>query len=384
MSFTNPTPLRIGMVGTLFGKRFRVAGRVVLGMEQAGRVYYWDEFNLENVDGEPATLVFEANNSGANWRLFTLFQPECPITAEDAASKRLGDPLNLDGTDVHVTLLAKSRIYHIEGQGPEGEAVGEEANYFNAENGPKMVVVSWTGDEVECYRGVELSSATVKLAFNLSGPMPENSARFLDSTGFGRRRAKVIVGVLLAVLILLGFMAYKIDRGQQTVLKMSAPAMPLKLGSSGTLEAKTYRILGHSLVEIAQVGLRYQQHEFYLFDQEGSAALLICGFRPGTKEWFLFSPLQPAPSLTAQETAAKRAGESVNLDEQNVQVLQLFRSSILHTASAELMALGKAAVFYGFNGVSGRRLFLVRWNDGGIAFYQGKALKSKEVANAFH
>jgi hypothetical protein len=38
------------MAGEFFGKRYRVAGRVVLGAEEAGQVYYWTEFNLVGPD----------------------------------------------------------------------------------------------------------------------------------------------------------------------------------------------------------------------------------------------------------------------------------------------------------------------------------------------
>jgi hypothetical protein len=52
MSFENPTSLRIGMTGTVAGKSYRVVGRVVMGVEEAGQTYYWNEFNLQADDGE--------------------------------------------------------------------------------------------------------------------------------------------------------------------------------------------------------------------------------------------------------------------------------------------------------------------------------------------
>ena len=69
------------------------------------------------------------------------------MTAADAATKRVGDRLNLTGEDVRVTLRSTSRVYHIEGQAPEGVEVGDVANYFNAQAGNDMQVVSWTGDD---------------------------------------------------------------------------------------------------------------------------------------------------------------------------------------------------------------------------------------------
>src|SRR5436190_8171377 len=120
MNLPNRTPIHAGMAGEFFGKRYRVKGRVVLGENEGGQTYYWTEFNLVDDKDESADLVFEETDSGAEWRFFVLFEPEYPITAEDARSKRVGDRLNLDGTDVIINLVSRSRIYHIEGQGAEG------------------------------------------------------------------------------------------------------------------------------------------------------------------------------------------------------------------------------------------------------------------------
>ena len=57
LSYSNPTPIRIGMTGNLSGKQYRVVGRVVLGEEEDGDTYYWNEFNLESDGGDVATLV---------------------------------------------------------------------------------------------------------------------------------------------------------------------------------------------------------------------------------------------------------------------------------------------------------------------------------------
>jgi hypothetical protein len=66
-----------------------------------------------------------------------------------------------------VTLVQRSRVYYIEAEAPEGENVDSIANFFNAEAGDVMQVVSWTGDEVEYYNGILLSPRAVQQAFNL-------------------------------------------------------------------------------------------------------------------------------------------------------------------------------------------------------------------------
>ncbi|HEY5481022.1 MAG TPA: DUF4178 domain-containing protein, partial [Verrucomicrobiae bacterium] len=72
MSYNNPTPIRIGMTGNLSGKQYRVVGRVVLGEEENGETYYWNEFNLESDGDDEATLVYEETETAGEWRLFHL------------------------------------------------------------------------------------------------------------------------------------------------------------------------------------------------------------------------------------------------------------------------------------------------------------------------
>ena len=76
MSLENPTRLRIGMHGDFAGKDFRLIGRVVMGVDVDGEIYYWNEFNLQTKDGESATLVYEETERGGEWRLFTRFEPD--------------------------------------------------------------------------------------------------------------------------------------------------------------------------------------------------------------------------------------------------------------------------------------------------------------------
>jgi len=151
-----------------------------MGESESSETYYWNEFNLETSTGEEATLVFEQTDAGGQWRLFTLFDPEYPMTAADAATKRVGDRLNLTGEEVRVTFRGSSKVYYVEGRAPEGEDVGTVAEYFNAGSGAVMQVVSWTGDEIEFYNGVSLSRGVVNSAFNLP-PEPSGFAKTFSS-----------------------------------------------------------------------------------------------------------------------------------------------------------------------------------------------------------
>ena len=84
--------------------------------------------------------------------------------AREAGLKKVGDRVNLDGVSAEVTVVDQTRVYEIEGKAPDWVSVGDVAQYFNAEAGGKMWVVSWSGDEVECYRGMQLHPGAVAQA----------------------------------------------------------------------------------------------------------------------------------------------------------------------------------------------------------------------------
>ena len=396
MSFANQTPLRIGMKATFNGTRYRLAGRVVMGMDDGGETYYWNEFNLVNDGGESATLVFEETERGGTWRLFTLFEPEYPMTAADAATRRVGDQLNLDGHDVRVTLVDESRVYEIEGEAPEGVEIGDVAHYFNAEAPNRMLVVSWTGDEVEYYRGVTLKDGTVASAFNLTVERFRGPSRSAAGSAFFSARSALnetpstpgavmkIIGVFLVIVIsLAAYASCRSSSRRAGVVKTSAPAAPLTVGSVGKLNDKTWNLVGHAVVEIAQVGRVFDRHEYRLADDERNEALLVYGLKPGERAWTLFTPLQPLSSLAPQQAALLRVGVLVNLDGYVAPVTELFQSTIRQIEGPGFTDWKTGAVSYGFSAQTNSILLLARWDETGIAFHRGLPLQTKEVTAAF-
>ena len=394
MSFANPTPLRLGMSATFNSTRYRVAGRVVMGVDVGGSTYYWNEFNLVSDGRESATLVFEETESGGTWRLFTTFEPEYPMTATDAATRRVGDELNLDGRDVRVTLVEESRVYHIEGQAPEGVEVGDVAHYFNAEAANRMLVVSWTGDEVEYYRGVNLKSGTVASAFNLrleqfNRPSPSAGGSFFSAGSLLNEGQSApglpmkIIGVALVIVISLASYASCRSSGRRAaVVKTHAPAAPLTLGGEGKLNEKTWHLVGHAVVEIAQVGRIFDRHEYRLTDEAQNEALLVCGLKPGEREWTLFKPLQPLSPLSPPQAAALRVGAMADVDGYVAPVTELFQSTIRQMDGTGLADWKSGAVSYGFSARTNSILLLARWNETGITFFRGEFLSAKEVTAA--
>jgi hypothetical protein len=372
------------MTGNLSGTQYRVVGRVVLGEREEGETYYWNEFNLESYDGEEATLAFEETERGSEWRLFQMFEPEYPMTAEDAATRRAGDPLNLEGTQVFIRLAAESRVYHIEGKAPEGVEVGDVAHYFNAVSGNTMIVVSWTGEEVECYKGFDLSPTTVSSAFNVRLEGFSSLLRAAGGKGHFTGGVAGLVGTLIVVAVtLVGFRSFTSGRRPVAFVKTQAPGSLLALGKTGTLDGARYQVQSHLLVEVAMVGRKFDRHEYVLSDEAGAKALLLRGSKPGVADWWLIQPIEPATPLSPQQAAAVQWGQTVNVGGMTAKVSELFQSTIRQADSPEASELNIGNTYFGFSGAAQEAQLLVRWNTNNINFFEGKRLSEKEVAAAF-
>lgn len=382
MNFANPTKISLGMTATFFGRTFRVIGRSVLGETEESGTYYWQEFNLETSGGEYADLVFEESGSGGQWKLFEMFDPRTPMTSKEAAEKREGDLVNLDGTPLRVTLVDRSRVYFVEGKVPEGVAVGQQANYFNAEEGDKMIVVSWTGDEVEFYSGRTIPSGAVAAAFNMAGVARLGFTATQGRSFLHTRTLRPIMffGLFVAAFIFM-FPSLPSTRRAPAVIVLPAAPPPLAAGESGVLAGRRYRIAGHAVVEVAQVGLCFLRHEYELNDDDNNNSILISGANGAN--WILCAPMEPPVPLTPQGAAALSAGQIVKLDGDSARIGQLFRSTIREADEVSSKMHRPGDVLYGFSGQMKSNTLIVRWNATNITWLKGTALTDRAVKAAF-
>lgn len=395
MSFDNPTPLRIGAAGTLNGWRIRVTGRLVMGMEDGGETYYWNEFVLDDDAGNFATLVFEEAEDGAEWKLFRAFTPSQPLTAREAATKRVGDQVTLDGTPARITLVDQSRVYHIEGAAPDGVEVGDVANYFNVDTGGRMLVASWTGDEIEFYEGLDAPAASVADAFRIPRDAAPGTASYFEtatrnasassSTSSGTF-TKIVLGLLGVASFFAAYSCYfggrlpTFNSGPRT--RIAAPPLQLPTGAEGSLAQHSYVIDGRALVEIARVAGRHDRREYFLHDEAGQPALLVNGLSGGAKEWHLFRPVAAPADMTPYDAATRRKGAPVTTDGLTLQVADLFQSK---TASADGPGGNRAlpgAVQYGFVATGASEWLVARWTENQIQFLRGSAVPEADVIAA--
>ena len=341
MNHPNPTPLRLGATGFLDGQSYRVVGRVVVGMEEAGETYYWQEFNLVDRTGLNATLVWE----DGEWKLFTLFEPRHPLTAPEAAGKRLGETVNLDGQPTPITLVDESRVYFIEGVAPEGIEVGDIAHYFNADAGDRMIVASWTGDEIEFYWGTDLNARDVASAFGFTAPATLGGGGALGVSP-ANVAGKVVPVLILGVIALVGFNWWR----------HRPPPIPRKPPTPAGL-TNSNPAVAHSVVEWARAGGIADQHEYVLPDG------LLVG---GGDRWHWYQPVTNPPELTPPQAAAKRIGDLIPLAGREWTIRDLF--------------LRKAAgASFGFLAGNGAETALVRWTEDAIVLHIGRPVSVAEA-----
>jgi hypothetical protein len=385
MSFENPTQINPGMTGTFNGRTYRVVGRALLGEMEYGRIYYWNEYYLQAEGEEIVTLVYEETLLGGEWRLFVMFDPAHPLTAKEAATKREGDLVELDGVNARVTLVRESHVYNTEGRAPEGVKHGSRAHYFNAEAGQKLVVVSWTGHEVEFFHGTNLPINAVASAFNL------HITQLVKFHVFGRAGNSAAVWKMLSVCLVAIALFFIISTSSQPsarpqpppVARYDFPTAPLKAGYSGTLNGTNYLIEGQARVEIREVGRTIVHDEFFLQAKDGSDALLIYGWKPGVTNWLLFTALHPTNALTPQAAANLRQGRTVNLDGVVAQVDGLFLSTVLLSGDLNEPDSYTGNVRYGFSAHGADFYLLARWNERGIVFREGRVPQEGSVIGAF-
>jgi Domain of unknown function (DUF4178) len=384
MSSSNPTPLNVGTTGGLVGKRFTVAGRVVMSAEFEGEACHWNEFHLVDDAGQSAILVHEEEGDGTPWKLFTYVEPVNPLNATGAAAQRVGHAVNLDGTEARVTLVGQSRVTFIEGRPPEGVEVGDVANFFNAMTGNRMLVVSWTGDEVEVFRGIDLPSHAVTSAFGLPA-MPQRIMPGFLANGSGEKRRTFgswLVPLLFFLAIpgiILGRMtSCRSDPRQAAAVpvKPSTPPSPLVLGMSITLDGNDYRIRGHAVMEVAQVGAKFDRHDYHLINNAGSPVLLVLGFDGRTNQWHLLTPVEPPASFTPQAAAALRLGYPISINGETNKVNNLFLITSLSAEGEGTPA--RSNVFYCLTARrSGGGFLMASWNEGTLNAWHGNVLSDQ-------
>ncbi|MDR3456968.1 MAG: hypothetical protein P4N60_05945 [Verrucomicrobiae bacterium] len=390
MNFENPTRLCIGMHGDLAGRAFQLTGRAVMGAELDGETRYWNEFHLETTTGETATLAYEVTKSGGRWRLFTEFKPEHPLTVAGAVRQRAGSKLNLTGINVSVTQVQNARIHHLEGVAPAGRQVGSEVNYFIAEAGAVMQVVSWTDQEVKYYDGHTLVRGTVDAAFNLPRQSPATLYTGLgdrstagDSGSLHYLATGTFILMLVVILFTLNFMfgpysSSPTRHDAATVKRIPVPPPPFLAGASESWGGENFHVTARAAMEVAGAGSAYERNEYELTDETGGVHLLVCGEKPGAKDWTLYLPVTPLTPATPQQSAAHKVGDTVNVNGVVATINERFRFTVKALDKVAATGWHQGDTLFGYTASSQHDWLLVRWDSQRVSFWRGQKVFARD------
>lgn len=377
MSTANPTPIRVGMSGTFAGKSYSIIARVVMGMEEQGETYFWNEFYLSDGSDRIAMLVCEEVYGAQQWRLFTEFTPTTPLTAREAGLKKVGDRVNLDGVSTEVTVVDETRVYFIEGKAPDWVSVGDVAQYFNAEASGKMWVVSWSGDEVEYYRGMQLHPEWVARGLGL----PAASFKASSTSGAGGHRA-LGIGAGLLTFAIAGFFLFRgCGRSHSTVRASAQPAPPvvqrrpapaplLTVGTNLVIAGQSYQVITHRVTGFTRVNAQWNTHHYQITDDRGQTNLLIARVQPAATNWHLFKPHTATRPPTPAVAAAMRVGDQILLDDFNGTVMELLMSREVSRTGPPIEGLAPDGLTYHYLATNRAGIMLACWNGRGVTFYR--------------
>lgn len=377
MSTANPTQLHVGARGILNGREYRVAGRVVMSVFDNGLDYYWNEFQLENDQCGNAILVYEETKRSGEWRFFTRFDPPSPMSIADAEDKGVGDKVQFEGIDLYVTFVGTSSVSRIEGWAPKTEFLGKKEKYFNAESGLKMVVVSYTANEIEFYSGETLLGGVVEKAFHI--PKPPRSAYAISRYDSKSDQQWVpfvaVIGVGLFFLLFIAGTTCDVHRAP-ALRVYSAQDLPHAEGESILFNSARCTILAHNLVEVSKQGARFDRHEFTLIDPTGINRLLIDGLSPNGKDCCLLTNAIPEIPLQPFQAGDLKAGQIIRAGGASYTVSDLFLCKSAPLGQPLTSFTDRSEVHYGLVARSGTTVLLVRWNETSITWQSGAKISA--------
>lgn len=194
MSFSNPTSFALGQTAYFDGLPWTLKARMVLGVEEEGETYYWNEYILTASGGRVLYLELDEGT----WRLMRPFSPNNPPSMKALEAARAGQRVSIQGTAARVTKVDTATVHHIDGLPPFETRVGQRYRYFDAEEGPLLFAADWTeGGEVDFFRGRPLSERAVREAFGLK----ESPVAPRGPAGFG---TVALTTLILAVASFIG------------------------------------------------------------------------------------------------------------------------------------------------------------------------------------
>jgi hypothetical protein len=326
----------------------------VLGAQEDGEIYTWNEFYLKDDSGHEATLTWEQTEEGISWKLFQYFEPGTPLDYAKASRIKLGDRVNIDGLEAKVDYVGESQVYLIEGEAPEGVQLGDKARYFNAWLGNNQLVVSWTGNEVEHFLGDVLSERQVARAYGVSMPAPASAGSYVSAQSRGVFGSFPIKTFLVGILALCAIVFYVLapgscaSSGKGSGRVQTAPAASYGVGALESFLGNDYRIESRALVECARADGTHFCRLYVLKRSDGALLRLIQGTDQARDEWLVLKEETAPADFLPGELGSFKVGNLLPYGTLSYQVRRLQRFRLVSYEGGKPDGFVSGAFRYGF------------------------------------
>ena len=288
-----------------------------------------------------------------------------------------------NGKVMVIDRVGDSTVHFIQGGAPKGVKVGDVARYFNARSGRSMAVVSWTGSEVEYFRGMDLYRGLVSIAFRWP-PQSSRSKSVTSGLNFNPMTAWVIgvLGLLMVVGVVIGSSSCRSNFAGNPGPKKPAAVSRLKLGSSGNVRGMNYRVVRHDVIECAQVASISDRNEYHLVSDGRADDLLVEGWLEDSSAWALLERVYSNPSLTPIQAGGIQAGDVVSIDGERLDVQSLVLITLIRTEGDDHNSDAPSGIRQGLVAIAGAMSYLVRWTPDQLETYRVKILPSALIRDA--
>lgn len=195
----NPSqPIEPGMEGTFNGRKYLVVGWLRFKGFDDEEVWFWDEWLMVGEDGSVLWISYDSEEG-------FLLNEKIPL--DEAFDPRTARKIPVPDGNATIRERGEARIRGINGELTWKAKIGETVHYIEASQGRQPYSIEYTREEIELYRGTQISEEDVWTAFGkteLVEAMRAAQAKGLVTKDGKPRRPKaqiLLLGILWLTLI---------------------------------------------------------------------------------------------------------------------------------------------------------------------------------------
>ena len=161
-----------GAQGSLARHSYIVDGRAIVEIARVAGRHDRREYHLRDESSQPALLVNALSGGSKEWHLFVPTPVPPGLTPHEAAAKRKGTPVGIEGRTLRITDLFQSKALSADGPAANNALPGAVRYGFIAADGGEWLIARWNETQIEYLRGSAVAESEVIAAL---GTPPEKT-----------------------------------------------------------------------------------------------------------------------------------------------------------------------------------------------------------------